>query len=77
MRVIKWVAGILGGLVLLALLAVLTVTVFVDANRYRGQIESRVTRLTGQPFKITGDLRISWWPWLAVGPTPTPTTSGC
>jgi AsmA protein len=65
-RVIKWVAGILGGLVLLALLTVLTVTVFVDANRYRGQIESRVTRLTGQPFKITGDLRISWWPWLAL-----------
>ena len=66
MRVIKWVAGILGGLVLLALLTVLTVTVFVDANRYRGQIERRVTRLTGQPFKITGDLRISWWPWLAL-----------
>ena len=66
MRVIKWVAGILGGLVLLVLLAVLTVTVFVDANRYRGQIESRVTRLTGQPFKITGDLHISWWPWLAL-----------
>jgi AsmA protein len=65
-RVIKWVAGILGGLVLLALLTVLTVTVFVDANRYRGQIESRVTRVTGQPFKITGDLRISWWPWLAL-----------
>ena len=66
MRIAKWVAGILGGLVLLALLIVLTVTVFVDPNRYRGQIESRVTRLTGQPFKIAGDLRISWWPWLAL-----------
>ena len=66
MRIAKWVAGILGGLVLLALLAVLTVTVFVDPNRYRGQIESRVTRATGQPFKITGDLHISWWPWLAI-----------
>jgi AsmA protein len=60
------VLAILGGLVLLALLTVLTVTVFVDPNRYRGQIESRVTRLTGQPFKITGDLHISWWPWLAL-----------
>ncbi|MEJ0037473.1 MAG: AsmA family protein [Gammaproteobacteria bacterium] len=66
MRIAKWVAAILGGLVLLAVLTVLTVTVFVDANRYRGQIENRVTRLTGQPFKITGDLRISWWPWLAL-----------
>ena len=70
MRVVKWVAGILGGLILLALLIVLTVTVFVDANRYRGQIESRVTRLTGQPFKISGDLRISWWPWLALATGP-------
>ncbi len=66
MRIAKWVLGIFGGLVLLALLTVLTVTVFVDPNRYRGQIESRVTRLTGQPFKIAGDLRISWWPWLAL-----------
>lgn len=66
MRVAKWVAGIVGGLLLLVLLTVLTVTVFVDPNRYRGQIERRVTRLTGQPFKITGDLRISWWPWLAL-----------
>lgn len=69
-RIIKWVAGILGGLVLLALLTVLTVTVFVDANRYRGQIERRVTRLTGQPFQITGDLHISWWPWLALSTGP-------
>lgn len=59
-------AAIVGGLVLLALLAVLTVTVFVDPNRFRGQIERRVTRLTGQPFDIKGDLRISWWPWLAL-----------
>ena len=78
MRIAKWVAAILGGLVLLALLIVLTVTVFVDPNRYRGQIESRVTRLTGQPFKITGDLRISWWPWLALttGPSQFGTPEG-
>ncbi|MEJ1960488.1 MAG: AsmA family protein [Gammaproteobacteria bacterium] len=66
MRIARWVVGILGGLVLLALLAVLTVTVFVDPNRFRGQIERRVTRLTGQPFDIKGDLRISWWPWFAL-----------
>jgi AsmA protein len=64
--------------VLLALLTVLTVTVFVDPNRYRGQIESRVTRATGQPFKITGDLQISWWPWLAIktGPSQFGTPGG-
>lgn len=78
MRIAKWVTAILGGLVLLALLAVLTVTVFVDPNRYRGQIESRVTRVTGQPFKITGNLSISWWPWLAIttGPSQFGTPGG-
>lgn len=56
----------MAGVVLLALLTVLTVTVFVDPNRYRGQVERAVTDATGQPFKIVGDLRISWYPWLAL-----------
>ncbi len=62
----------------LALLTVLTVTVFVDPNRFRGEIERRVTRLTGQPFDIQGDLRISWWPWLALttGPSQFGKTEG-
>ncbi len=56
----------MAAVVLLALLTVLTVTVFVDPNRYRGQIERAVADATGQPFKIVGDLRISWYPWLAL-----------
>jgi AsmA protein len=52
--------------VLLAILTVLVVTVFVDPNRYRGQVERAVTDATGQPFKIVGDLEISWYPWLAL-----------
>ena len=66
MRLGRWIIGIVAGVVLLALLTVLTVTVFVDPNRYRGQIESAVTRATGQPFEIVGDLHISWYPWLAL-----------
>jgi AsmA protein len=52
--------------VLLAVLTVLAVTLFVDPNRFRGQIESAVTRATGEPFKIVGNLEISWYPWLAL-----------
>ncbi|MBX5460475.1 MAG: AsmA family protein [Steroidobacteraceae bacterium] len=66
MRIGRWVIGIVAGLVLLAVLTVLAVTVFVDPNRYRGQIEAAVTRATGQPFNIEGDLEIAWYPWLAV-----------
>jgi AsmA protein len=54
------------GLVLLALLTVVAVTLFVDPNRFRGQIEAAVMRSTGQPFQIAGDLEISWYPWLSL-----------
>ena len=53
-------------MLLLAGLTVLIVTVVVDPNRYRGQIERVVTEVTGQPFRIAGDLHISWFPWLAL-----------
>jgi AsmA protein len=53
-------------LLLLAVIAVLVVTLFVDPNRFRRQIEAAVTQATGQPFKIVGDLHISWYPWLAL-----------
>lgn len=56
----------MGALVLLALLAVVAVTLFVDPNRFRGQIETAVTRATGEPFRIAGNLQISWYPWLAL-----------
>jgi AsmA protein len=65
-RVGRWILGTVAGVVLLAILTVLVVTVFVDPNRYRGQIERAVADATGQPFKIVGDLQISWYPWLAL-----------
>jgi len=57
---------VLAGLVLLALVTVLVVTMFVDPNHFRGQIESAITQATGQPFDIEGDLEIAWFPWLAL-----------
>ena len=56
----------MAALVLLTVLTVVAVTMFVDPNRFRGQVETAVTRATGQPFKIVGDLEISWYPWLAL-----------
>ena len=66
MRIGRWILAITAALVLLAVLTVLAVTLFVDPNRFRGQIESAVTRATGEPFKIVGNLEISWYPWLAL-----------
>jgi AsmA protein len=65
-RIAKWIGGVAAGLILLAALFVLIVTVLVDPNRFKGRIEGAVTDAAGIPFKIDGNLDIAWFPWLAV-----------
>jgi AsmA protein len=65
-RIAKWTAIILGGIVLLLIATVFVLTSVVDPNRYRGKIEGIVADLTGKPFVIEGDLAITWYPWLGV-----------
>jgi AsmA protein len=62
----RWVIGGMAGLVILAALAIVTLTLLIDPNRFRGEIESRVRAATGRPFDIQGDLEVAWFPWLAV-----------
>jgi AsmA protein len=66
MRIVK-IAGIaVGALVALLLLAIVLVAVFVDPNDYRAQIEQRVEAQTGRKLSLTGDLKLSFFPWLAL-----------
>jgi AsmA protein len=65
-RIAKWIAIILGGVVLLVVAAVFVLTSVVDPNRYRGKIEGIVADLAGRPFVIQGDLAITWYPWLGI-----------
>jgi AsmA protein len=46
--------------------AIIVATKVIDPNRYRGQVEAIVRDLTGRPFEIRGDLRLSWFPWIGV-----------
>ena len=66
MRIVRWLVGIMAGVILLVVAAVVIVTVFVDPNRFKGRIERMVQDATGQPFAIRGDLDIAWYPWLAL-----------
>ena len=66
MRWARWVIGVALGVILLAVAAVVVVTLFVDPNRFKGRIEAMVRETTGRPFEIRGDLDIMWFPWLAV-----------
>lgn len=65
-RIAKWTAIILGGVVLLVVVAAFVLTSVVNPNRYRGKIEAIVADLTGKPFVIEGDVAITWYPWLGI-----------
>jgi len=65
-KIAKWIAGIVLGLFALVALTVITLTLVIDPNRYRGRLETAVKDATGRPFRLAGDLKITWYPWLAV-----------
>ncbi|HKZ73015.1 MAG TPA: AsmA family protein [Steroidobacteraceae bacterium] len=53
-------------LVALLLAAVVVLTLVVDPNVYRDEIEAAVAKASGRQFDLTGDIEIAWLPWLAL-----------
>ena len=70
MRTLRWILGIVAALVLLLAAALITAILVINPDHYRGEIDRQVSLATGRPFVIEGNLRLSWFPWLAlrVGP---------
>jgi AsmA protein len=66
MRILKIVGIAIGALVGLLLIAVVLVAVFFDPNDYRGKIEQLAQEQTGRKLTITGDLKLSVFPWVAL-----------
>ncbi len=66
MRVLKWIAWIVGGLLALAIVGVLVVVWFVDPNRFKPQIEAAVRDATGRELTLDGDIELGFFPWLAL-----------
>lgn len=58
-RVLKYLAGAVAALVVLAGLLLAVATVF-DWNRIKPWINDKVSEATGRPFAINGDLGFSW-----------------
>ncbi len=65
-KAIKWTAIIGGCLVVLVIAALLIIPMFVDIQKYRPEIEKRVTEATGRPFSLGGDLSLSLFPWAGI-----------
>jgi len=66
MKAIKWILGIVGGLIVLVIALLLIVPHFIDIQKYKPEIEKQVAQTTGRPFTIGGDLRLSLFPWAMV-----------
>jgi AsmA protein len=66
MRGIRIAAYIAAGLIGLIVVALVLVVVFVDPNDYRDDIERMVEQKTGRELTLSGDLKLSVFPWIAL-----------
>ena len=62
-KAIKWLSIVVGGIVVLIVVALLVIPLFVDVEQYKPQIEKQVSDLTGRPFTLGGKLSLSLFPW--------------
>lgn len=66
MRILKIAGYVIGALLGLIILALVAVVLFVDPNNYRDDIARVVERETGRKLTLTGDLKLSIFPWVAL-----------
>jgi len=66
MKAVKIVLGVLLGLVVLLVLAGVLVASFFNPNDYKGVAADAFTARTGRKLAVNQDLKLSYFPWLAV-----------
>src|SRR5580704_6779739 len=66
MRAVKLVGIVLGSLVALMVVVLIGVRLFVDPNNFKPRIASMVKEATGRELTLTGDIKLSVFPWVAL-----------
>jgi Uncharacterized protein involved in outer membrane biogenesis len=66
MRGLKIAGYVVGGLIALVIVGLLLVLLLVDPNDFRDDIEELVERQTGRELTLSGDLKLSVFPWIAL-----------
>ena len=66
MRAAKILGAVVGGLIALFVLALLAVWLFVNPNDYKPKIATAVKQATGRDLVLSGDLKLSVFPWVAL-----------
>jgi AsmA protein len=62
-RLLKWLSIIVGGIIVLILLAALIIPHVINVHEYKPYIEEMVSETTGRPFTIGEDPELSLFPW--------------
>ena len=65
-RVVKVLLWLVGGFVVLFVVAAIAVYLFFDPNDFREEIANSVKNQTGRELVIEGDISLQLFPWLAV-----------
>ena len=65
-KLLKILAITVGVLIALIIVLVIVALAVIDPNKYRDDIVSAVKTQTGREFKIEGDLKLSFFPWLGL-----------
>ncbi|HUN73036.1 MAG TPA: AsmA family protein [Steroidobacteraceae bacterium] len=66
MRALKILTFAVGGLLALLIIALLALPLFVDPNAYKARIERSVHAATGRQLALSGPLKLSVFPWIAL-----------
>jgi AsmA protein len=66
MRPLRIAAYVAAGLIGLIVIALVLVVILVDPNDYRDRLAQLVKEKTGRELTLTGDLKLSVFPWIAI-----------
>ncbi len=62
MKAFKWILICVAGLIVAFVAALLIIPMFLDVQKFKPEIEKQVSKATGCPFSIGGDLKLSLFP---------------
>jgi AsmA protein len=66
MRTVKILTGLVGGILVLIVAGLMAVWLLVNPNAFKGRIAGAVRESTGRELNLTGDIRLSVFPWVAL-----------
>ncbi len=66
MKALKYFGIAIGALLALVLVLVLAVALLFDPNDYREELQRTAQQRMGRNLTLEGDLRLAWFPWLAL-----------